>query len=137
MELFKTTLDLLTQGLNEYFEVMINFEAAYPVLAFFTLLGLLIAITYLTVKSFPLTKPKEIFNIKERIEHPSWYSKCIILTVEKGILLPVFIVLEFLVKTTLNTIFSLWNTGIKVYFYFVCKNAHRAVNKRKENTIDL
>lgn len=117
---------------------MVNFETTYPVLAFFTLLGLLTAITYLTIKSFTSTKPKhEIFNIQERIEHPSWYSQCIILTVEKGILLPVFMVLEFLVKTILNTIFALWITGIKVYFYFVCKNAHRAVNKRKENTIDL
>ena len=105
-----TLFNFLIQGWEYFFGTMMNFQTAYPTLAFFTFLTILIAVTYMLILNIKYQKPmREIFDIKSKQENPS----------------KVILVLEFVIVHTLLFpvyVLSYLATGaIKTYFYFAIK----------------
>lgn len=101
-----------------YMATMMNFKAAYPTLAIFTLLGILMALIYLTKNSFGKKKKptRAIFDINGRVKNPSWYSSSISFVVTSIITIPVYLVTMLFIGI------------VKLYFYWDIK---RIENKYK------
>lgn len=129
MKLLNSIFDYLLQAWAYFFGTMMNFKTAYPTLSLFVFLGLLVALVYLLIQSFQSPKPKyKTFDIQARVEDPKWYTIGIQYVIERGLLLPFFAALEFLVATIINVVFGLYIFGMKVYFYFQLKRIRSSKN---------
>lgn len=93
METLHTILALPIKGLHYYLQTMNNFIEAKPVLAFFTVFAILVAMIYLTVKSFKKQKTdRKIYDINARLKDSPLYIDLIVFILSRVLLSPLLLV---------------------------------------------